>query len=174
VGARRQRQLHRCAPGDVGGGIDLDGRAFLHDYRWREDKDFSVLSGIFGGPLVVTHWINAQYNASTTDNLRYGAGNKVLHNVVGGTLGVLEGNGGDLRIGLSWQSIHDGKTLQHTPLAIGIFVCAPRAALDAQLAQNEVVKQLVEGGWIHLHQLDDEQQAVFRWTPQGWSEMSAA
>ncbi len=41
-----------------------------------------------------------QYYASTVDNHRYGCGNKVLHNVVGGRIGVFEGNGGDLCIGL--------------------------------------------------------------------------
>ncbi len=60
-------------------------------------------------PMVVTNWINLQYHASTVDNRRYGSGNKVLHNVVGGRLGVFEGNGGDLRIGLPLQSLHDGQ-----------------------------------------------------------------
>src|SRR3712207_7628689 len=36
------------------------------------------------------------------------------HNVVG-LLGVLEGNGGDLKVGLPWQSVHDGKRYVHEP-----------------------------------------------------------
>ena len=55
--------------------------------------------------MLVMHWINWQYHASTCDPVRLGSGNKVLHNVVGGDLGVFEGNGGDLRIGLSRQSL---------------------------------------------------------------------
>ena len=43
------------------------------------------------------------------DPLHFGAGNKVLHNVVGGCLGVFEGNAGDLKVGLPWQSVHDGE-----------------------------------------------------------------
>jgi hypothetical protein len=76
--------------------------------------------------MVVTNWINMQYHASTVDNRRYGSGNKVLHNVVGGRIGVFEGNGGDLRIGLSMQSLHDGHTLRHPPLRLSVFIEAPR------------------------------------------------
>lgn len=93
--------------------IDLGGRAFLHDYRFEDDEDLGILEAIMTGPVIVAHWINFQYYASTVDNERYGCGNKVLHNIVGGHLGVFEGNGGDLRIGLSLQSLHDGDHWVH-------------------------------------------------------------
>ena len=89
--------------------LDLAGRSFLHEYDYRLDPELDVLSLIMTAPMVVTHWINMQYHASTVDNQRYGSGNKLLHNVVGGHLGVFEGNGGDLRIGLPIQSLHDGR-----------------------------------------------------------------
>ena len=76
---------------------------------------------------MVTHWINMQYHVSAVDNRRYGSGNKVLHNVVGGRLGVFDGNGGDLRIGLLWQSLHDGTHLRHTPLRLSVFIEATQA-----------------------------------------------
>jgi LytS/YehU family sensor histidine kinase len=44
--------------------------------------------------MVIAHWINMQYFASTVDNPRFGSGNKTLHNVVAGRLGVFEGNDG--------------------------------------------------------------------------------
>jgi uncharacterized protein len=97
--------------------LNLEGRAFLHDYHWQDDAQNSVLELIMTAPMVVTHWINMQYHASVTDNLKYGSGNKVLHNVVGGNLGVFEGNGGDLRIGLPLQSVHDGERWVHEPSA---------------------------------------------------------
>ena len=78
--------------------LDLAGRAFLHDYDHAQDLDLGVLTLIMTAPMVVTNWINMQYYASVVDNVKYGSGNKVLHNVVGGRLGVFEGNGGDLRI----------------------------------------------------------------------------
>jgi len=37
-------------------------------------------------PMLVTHWINWQYHASTCDPVRLGSGNKLLHNVVGASL----------------------------------------------------------------------------------------
>ena len=75
--------------------------------------------------------LNAQYHASTVDPQRYGSGDKLLHNVVGGHLGVFEGNGGDLRIGLPLQSVHDGEHWRHTPLRLSVFVQAPAQALEA-------------------------------------------
>lgn len=80
-------------------GVDLQGRSFLHDYDYRKDTDGSLLELIMTAPMVVTHWINMQYYGSTVDNKRFGSGNKTLHNVSGGRIGVFEGNGGDLRIG---------------------------------------------------------------------------
>ena len=150
--------------------LDLAGRAFLHDYRFEEDTDFTILELLMTAPMVVTHWINLQYYASTVDNARYGSGNKVLHNVVGGHIGVFEGNGGDLRIGLPLQSLHDGERWVHTPLRLGVFIEAPTAAIDAVLRKHAKVRALVDNGWIHLFQLDAS-AAVVRarrgevWTP---------
>jgi uncharacterized protein YbcC (UPF0753/DUF2309 family) len=135
---------------------NLDGRAFLHDYDWRDDTTGAVLELIMTAPVVVAHWINLQYFASTVDPGRYGSGNKVLHNVVGGRIGVFEGNGGDLRIGLPLQSVHDGQRWMHEPLRLSVFVAAPRAALETIIARHEVVRQLVHHRWIHLFRLDDD------------------
>ena len=148
--------------------IDLAGRSFLHDYDWQLDPDLGVLTLIMTAPMVVTHWINMQYHASTVDNRRYGSGNKVLHNVVGGHLGVFEGNGGDLRIGLPMQSLHDGHTLRHTPLRLSVFIEAPQAAIDSVMAAHEVVRHLVGNGWLHLFHIDPvssqiEQHRDGRW-----------
>ena len=74
----------------------------------------------------------------------------MLHNVVGGHIGVFEGNGGDLRIGLSQQSVHDGKRWAHEPLRLTVVIDAPRRSIDAVINQHAVVKQLVDHGWLHL------------------------
>lgn len=144
------------APRERTRSINLDGRSFLHDYRWEDDPEFSVLELIMTAPMVVTHWINFQYYASTVDNVRFGSGNKVLHNVVGGHLGVYEGNGGDLRIGLPMQSLHDGEQWVHEPLRLSVFIEAPREEIDRVIAKHPAVAQLVEGQWLHLFQIDSE------------------
>lgn len=131
-------------------GVVLQGRSFLHDYDASQDPDGTLLELLMTAPMLVTHWINWQYHASTSDPRRLGSGNKLLHNVVGGTIGVFEGNGGDLRIGLPRQSLHDGKRWMHEPLRLTVVIDAPRAAIERVLASHAVVRQLVDNGWLHL------------------------
>jgi uncharacterized protein YbcC (UPF0753/DUF2309 family) len=149
--------------------LDLGGRSFLHDYDHRLDPDLGVLTLIMTAPMVVTNWINMQYHASTADNRRYGSGNKVLHNVVGGHLGVFEGNGGDLRIGLPMQSLHDGHMLRHTPLRLSVFIQAPRVAIDTVMAGHEIVRQLVGNGWLHLFRIDPQTGTIERHAHGKWT-----
>jgi uncharacterized protein len=154
-------------------GIDLGGRAFLHDYDWRRDRG-EVLELIMTAPMVVAHWINMQYHASMVDPRLYGSGNKVLHNVVGGHLGVFEGNSGDLRIGLPLQSLHDGQRWMHEPLRLSVFIEAPRAMIDAVIRRHAIVRQLVDNGWLHLFRIDSEHSLVEtnrqgRWTKPAWA-----
>jgi hypothetical protein len=135
--------------------LDLNGRAFLHSYDWRQDAGYKVLELILTAPMVVANWINLQYYGSVVDHDAWGAGNKTLHNVVG-TVGVLEGNGGDLRTGLPWQSIHDGETLLHAPLRLSVVVAAPTEAIDGILGNHANVRELVDNGWLHLFAMDDD------------------
>jgi uncharacterized protein YbcC (UPF0753/DUF2309 family) len=107
------------------------------------------------------------------DNRRYGSGNKLLHNVVGGRLGVFEGNGGDLRIGLPLQSLHDGQALRHTPLRLSVFIEAPREAIDAVMAQHAVVRDLVGNGWMHLFWLEPQGSRRAQCWQGRWLEVEA-
>ena len=118
-------------------------------------------------PMVVTNWINLQYYASTVDNKLYGSGDKVLHNVVGGNIGVFEGNGGDLRIGLPMQSLHDGEHFVHTPLRLSVFIEAPRGEIDRIIAKHAVVRQLVDNAWLHLFHIEPAGTTVSRYRPGG-------
>lgn len=131
-------------------GVVLEGRSFLHDYDASQDKDGSVLELLMTAPMLVTHWINWQYHASTCDPTHFGSGNKVLQNVVGGHIGVFEGNGGDLRIGLSRQSLHDGKRWMHEPLRLTVVIDAPSAMIEAVIHKHAVVAQLLDNDWLHL------------------------
>ena len=157
-----------AAPRERTAGTDLGGRAFLHDYRWQDDTEFQVLELIMTAPMVVAHWINMQYYGSTVDNRRFGSGNKVLHNVVGGSLGVLEGNGGDLRTGLPMQSLHDGEKWMHEPLRLSVFIEAPQDAIDDVIRHHEMVRELVENGWLHLFQIDKSGNVYRRRSTREW------
>jgi uncharacterized protein YbcC (UPF0753/DUF2309 family) len=137
--------------------LNFGGRSFLHDYDWEADAKggYGVLELIMTAPMLVTNWINMQYNASVTDPLHCGSGNKLLHNVVGGNIGVFEGNGGDLRIGLPMQSVHDGERFMHEPLRLSVYIAAPAEPIAEIAARHEVVRQLIDNDWLYLFRLDE-------------------
>ncbi|MFT5711386.1 MAG: hypothetical protein ACI8QT_002092 [Halioglobus sp.] len=143
-------------------GVNLEGRSFLHDYDHKGDTDGTLLTQIMTAPMLVTHWINMQYYASTVDNHRYGSGNKTLHNVTGGRVGVFEGNGGDLRVGLAWQSVHDGDNWRHAPLRLTVVIEAPRHSIEHVIAQHATVRQLVDNQWLYLIRLDDVRAEIYQ------------
>jgi hypothetical protein len=152
--------------------LDLGGRVFLHDYDWRKDRDFRVLDLIMTAPMVVASWINLQYYGSSVNNRAFGSGNKTLHNVVG-ALGVLEGNGGDLRAGLPWQSVHDGRRLVHEPLRLNVFIAAPIDELNRVIANNKTVRQLAENKWIHLFAIAADRSIHRYWGGLCWASAEA-
>ena len=148
--------------------LSLEGRAFLHEYDWRQDTGFEVLNLIMSAPMVVANWINLQYYGSTVDHDHLGAGNKLLHNVVGGRIGVLEGNGGDLRLGLALQSLHDGRRWVHEPVRLSVFIEAPAEAIDDVIAGNAMVHDLVAHEWLHLFRVADDGEVLRRLPEGGW------
>jgi uncharacterized protein YbcC (UPF0753/DUF2309 family) len=147
-------------------GLDHLKEPVLHKSIKHRAKDWSQVRPEWGlsnnaafivAPRWRTRGINLQYYASVCDNHTYGSGNKVLHNVVDGCIGVFEGNGGDLRIGLPMQSLHDGNKWMHEPLRLSVYIDAPRNAIAKVVAENEVVRQLIDNEWLFC----------FRWDPNG-------
>ena len=143
---------------------NLGGRVFLHNYDHHADTDDSTLELIMVAPMVVANWINLQYFASTVNNGVFGSGNKVTHNVVA-TLGVCQGNGGDLQTGLPLQSVHDGAKWVHQPLRLHAFIEAPRERVAGILAKHTGVRQLVDNGWLLLFAIEDEGEHYYRCLP---------
>ena len=119
-------------------------------------RDFLTLELIMTAPLVVAQWINMQSYGSAVNNRRFESGNKVLHNVVGESIGVLEGNGSDLRVGLALQSFSNGHEWMHESLRLTVVVAAPQEAIDGVIANHQQVRELVDNVWIHLVQLEDK------------------
>ena len=143
-----------AAPRSVTAGADLGGRTFLHTYDWKQDKGFSTLELILTAPVVVASWINLQYYCSAVAPDTFGGGNKLIHNVVGG-IGVVQGNGGTLRPGLPWQTIHDGEQLMHEPLRLTVMIEAPKAAILDVLDRHAEVRALFDNTWLHLFAIED-------------------
>jgi uncharacterized protein YbcC (UPF0753/DUF2309 family) len=150
------------APRERTKNLNFGGKSFLHSYDWKKDTDFSILELIMTAPMVVTSWINLQYYGSTVDNRNFGSGNKTLHNVTAG-LGVLEGYSGDLRVGLPFQSVHDGAKYQHEPLRLNVVIEAPMEAMNAILEKHPSVRDLCDNGWIFLLVLDAQGKVTHRY-----------
>ena len=144
-------------------GKSLEGRAFLHDYDWTQDGQFGVLELIMTAPVVVASWISLQYYGSTVAPQLFGGGNKLLHNVAGG-IGVVEGNGGVLRAGLPWQSVHDGENYAHEPLRLSVCIEAPREAMTEVLRKHDGVRALFDNHWLYLFALDDAGAIAWRYS----------
>ncbi|GHB11630.1 YbcC family protein [Modicisalibacter luteus] len=152
-----------AAPRSRTAGRNFEGRVFLHNYDWRQDERFSVLEQIMTAPVVVASWISLQYYGSTVSPSVYGSGNKLLHNVTGG-IGIVEGNGGTMRSGLAWQSVHDGEAFIHEPLRLSVCIEAPREAMMDILKRHDSVRALFDNRWMHLFALDQAGRMAWRYT----------
>lgn len=161
-----------AAPRPRSAGLRLDGSVFLHDYDWRQDDGAATLETILTAPVVVASWIALQYHGSAVAPGTFGAGNKLLHNVVGG-IGVLEGNGGALRAGLPWQSVHDGEAPRHVPSRLVVAVEAPEQMISQVLARRPDVRALFDNGWLTLTAIDDEGRLGRRYLRGTWTERHA-
>lgn len=136
-------------------GINLQGRVFLHDYDPVLDADGVILESLMSAPMIVANWINLQYLGSVSAPDTFGAGNKLLHSVVGGNMGVVEGNNPDLRLGLSLQSVHDGQKWRHEPIRLHVVIDAPPERIEAVMRKQADVRQLVENRWLWLFRWGD-------------------
>ncbi len=143
---------------------NLDGRCFLHSYDWELDTTGKALEGIMQGPMVVTQWINNHYYFSTVDNNTYGGGTKITHNITG-KFGVVQGNGGDLKMGLPLQSLFSSDdAMYHQPLRLSVMIQAPLVRVSEILLSNKNLKTLLDNEWIYLMVMDPKQNnEIFRY-----------
>ena len=162
-----------AAPRSRTAGLKLDGRVFLQEYDPTADPESKILTFILSAPVVVASWINLQYYGSCTNPEILSAGNKTIHQVIGG-LGVIEGNAGDLRSGLPLQSIHDGKDFVHEPRRLTVVIESKPELIDAVLAAHPEVRELFDNQWIHLiilHGKTASQRRYGSWHPIGVSSI---
>ncbi len=143
---------------------NLEGRCFLNSYNWEMDVNGAALEGIMQGPMVVTQWINNHYYFSTVDNEVFGGGSKITHNVTG-KFGVVQGNGGDIKMGLPLQSLMESdKEIYHQPLRLSVMIQAPLSRVTDILSRNENLKRLLDNEWIYLMIMEPlEENAIYHY-----------
>ena len=135
--------------------LDLERRVFLHDYLSEEDASGEILQNILLGPGVVAQWINSYYYFSSVAPAHFGGGKKTLHNLTG-NIGVVEGNGGDLKIGLPEESLRFQNQLLHEPRRLLWIIFAPKAKVNSIIEKHPILQQLVKGQWIWLQVIEKE------------------
>lgn len=147
--------------------IDLQGRCFLHSYEWDQDENGTSLETIMTAPMVVAEWINTQYLFSTLDNVAFGSGSKITHNVTA-KIGVMQGNGSDLMHGLPLQSVMmTDEASYHEPQRLLTIIYAPRTAIDPIIERQEILKTLFFNGWVKLVAIEPEQNQAYELDRQG-------
>lgn len=134
-------------------GLNLKRRVFLHDYDEKHDPTGEILESVLLGPGVVAHWINSYYYFSTVASQHFGGGNKTLHNLTG-NVGVIEGNAGDLKIGLPEQSLRFRNQLLHEPRRLLWVIYASKSQVNKMIERHPILKQLIEGQWVWLNVIE--------------------
>lgn len=141
--------------------VDLDGRAFLHSYHWEQDNYGIFLTTILTAPMVVAQWINSQYLFSSIDNVAYGSGSKITHNITG-KVGIMQGNGSDLMHGLPLQSINRSDTKPyHQPLRLTTIVYAPRTLINDIITRQAILQTLFGNEWVKLICIEPENRDIY-------------
>ena len=147
--------------------INLEGRCFLHSYDWMQDEEGGSLETILTAPMVVAEWINTQYLFSTLDNVCYGSGSKITHNVTG-QFGIMQGNGSDLMHGLPLQSVNSSdEDSYHEPQRLLTVVYAPKATVDAIIARQDILKTLFFNGWVTLVVIEPIEEVAYQLDREG-------
>lgn len=154
--------------------FSLEGRCFLHSYRFEQDSEGVLLETILTAPMVVAEWINTQYLFSTLDNVAFGSGSKITHNVVG-TIGVMQGNGSDLMHGLPLQSVMSSDDeVYHEPQRLLTVVYAPKEMVSKVIQKHSILKTLFFNQWVHLVVIDPFSKAPYQLNQLGnWRKLDS-
>ncbi len=144
-------------------GLFLDRRVFLISYDPTDDADGRIVEGILLAAGPVGAGIALEYYFSSVDNERFGCGSKVTHNITG-LFGVMEGADSDLRTGLPWQMVEI-----HEPMRLLVVVEQTPAVLDAIVARQPALRELIGNAWIVLASCDPDSGAIAQYCPRrGW------
>jgi len=136
-------------------GLFLDRRAFLTSYDpSRDDADQSILTRVLQAVFPVCAGINLEYYFSHVDNIGFGAGTKLPHNIAA-LLGVMDGAASDLRTGLPWQMVE-----VHEPVRALFIIETTPDAMNRIMDRNEGIGRLCRNGWVLLALLDPQTREI--------------
>jgi uncharacterized protein YbcC (UPF0753/DUF2309 family) len=142
----------------------MDRRTFLQSYDPDQDPEGTILERILTAVGPVVAGIGLEYYFSRVDNIRYGSGTKVPHNVTG-LVGVMDGAQSDLRTGLPFQMVW-----VHEPMRLTIVVEGRPAIVSSIVQKHRNLQKLFDNMWLHLIVLDIHTGAFARYLPAGkWS-----
>ena len=145
-------------------GIFMDRRTFLQSYDPDQDPDGIILERIMTAVGPVVAGIALEYYFSRVDNIRFGSGTKVPHNVTG-LIGVMDGAQSDLRTGLPFQMVW-----VHEPMRLTFIVEGRPAIVSSIVQKHRNLQKLFDNMWLHLIVLDIHTGAFTRYLSAGkWS-----
>jgi uncharacterized protein YbcC (UPF0753/DUF2309 family) len=127
-----------------------------------DDSQGSILERILAAAIPVCAGINLEYYFSSVDNVKYGSGSKLPHNLVS-MLGVVEGATSDLRTGLYHQMVEI-----HEPMRLLFVIESSQEILTRMIESNEAIGRLVSGHWVHLAIIDPVDGHIERFTEHGF------
>jgi uncharacterized protein YbcC (UPF0753/DUF2309 family) len=148
-------------------GLFLDRRTFMQSYDPHQDPEGTILELIMTAVGPVAAGIGLEYYFSRVDNVRYGSGTKVPHNV-SGLVGVMDGAGSDLRTGLPFQMVW-----VHEPMRLTFVIDGFPSIITNIIQRHRPLQKLFDNRWVHLIVLDIHTGQFVRYEPQGqWVSVS--
>ena len=136
-------------------GLFMDRRAFLTSYDPATDgPDTPILMRILQAIIPVCSGISLEYYFSTVDNVGYGCGSKLPHNITS-LLGVMEGAVSDLRTGLSQQMVEI-----HEPMRILFVIESTPQALLSIMARNPNIDGMIRKRWVQIAVLSPDSSDI--------------
>jgi uncharacterized protein YbcC (UPF0753/DUF2309 family) len=136
-------------------GLYMDRRAFLTSYDpAQDDAEGTILTRLLQAAVPVCAGINLEYYFSYVDNVGYGCGTKLPHNVTS-LLGIMDGAASDLRPGLPWQMVEI-----HEPVRLLFVIETEPETLLQIMDRNPGIGQVCRNGWIQVAVLSPDSSQI--------------
>ena len=136
-------------------GLFLDRRCFLTSYDASQDLKGEILKKILSAIMPVCGGINLEYYFSRVDNVTYGCGSKLPHNLTA-MIGVVDGPASDLRAGLPWQTVEI-----HEPMRLLTILEGEVDFLTGVLSDLPVILEHFDCGWGQLAVLSPSTNDIY-------------